>query len=164
MQRIVEFLKENIMAVVIIVILGIILIGFAIVRAGAEETVNDAGREMASVSRMKYSMYDNKIVTGEQVISAADKFKEIPEFSILIKTKANTTGFYAQNSDNVTYAEPTTGNTVGTRTANATNLVSVIQMKDTSNSTYYVNPSARFKAKIYYDTNEAVRLIVFTQM
>jgi hypothetical protein len=120
-----------------------------------------------SLEAMKFNAFDNKSVTGTEVINAAIEYKNVPQFSIVIKTGANKSGFYALNTSSdspVAYAPPSSGNVLGAAgSVSPSAMVDVNKMRDESNVQNYVNTSALFKSKIFRDDNGAVRLIEFTQ-
>ncbi|MDH6373861.1 hypothetical protein CA600_12200 [Paenibacillus sp. VTT E-133280] len=124
------------------------------------------------INQAEFNSYDNKDVSGQDVINAAMRYKGRPQFAILIKTGENTTGFYAENTYKSSYEEPKdTSNPVVDLSKNNkyTKGVSVSTMLDQTNTdsynrdNYLVNTLSVFKAVVYKDSNEEVRLIVFKQ-
>ncbi|OMC65677.1 hypothetical protein BK125_29405 [Paenibacillus odorifer] len=123
------------------------------------------------INQAEFNSYDNKDVSGQDVINAAMRYKGRPQFAILIKTGENKTGFYAENTYKSNYEEPkdTSNPVVDLSKDNGTTSVSVSTMLDQTNSgsynsdNYLVNTLSVFKAVVYKDSNEEVRLIVFTQ-
>lgn len=129
------------------------------------------------INQAEFNSYDNKVVSGQDVINAAMKYRGRPQFSILIKTGVNLEGFYAENTYATYYSIPakpgTTPTPTGTSTAgfennNSSDHYSVSQMLDQSKTledeeNYNVNTLSLFKANVYRDKNDEVRLIVFDQ-
>ncbi|MEK4290016.1 hypothetical protein MKX34_08850 [Paenibacillus sp. FSL R5-0636] len=123
------------------------------------------------INQAEFNSYDNKDVSGQDVINAAMRYKGRPQFAILIKTGENKTGFYAENTYKSSYEEPkdTSNPVVDLSKDNKTDGISVSKMLDQTNSdsynsdNYLVNTLSVFKAVVYKDSNEEVRLIVFTQ-
>ncbi|AIQ46201.1 hypothetical protein R70723_10115 [Paenibacillus sp. FSL R7-0273] len=125
------------------------------------------------INQAEFNSYDNKDVSGQDVISAVMRYKGRPQFAIKIKTGENIVGFYAENTYGKFYIEPTdTYNPVvnlqNTLSGTETNISSSEMLDQTrtprySSTNHLVNTLATFKAQVYRDSNEEVRLIVFTQ-
>lgn len=126
------------------------------------------------INQAEFSSYDNKEVSGQDVLNAALRYKGRPQFSINIKTGENKTGFYAVNNYGTYYAVPAKDKPVELKTAltgGSSDQVSVSQMMDlfsnngysSSEKSVFVNTMGVFKAKIYKDLNDDVRLIEFIQ-
>ncbi|AIQ46202.1 hypothetical protein R70723_10120 [Paenibacillus sp. FSL R7-0273] len=127
------------------------------------------------INQAEFNMYDNKDVSGQDVINAAMKYKGRPQFSILIKTGVNTEGFYARNTY-TTYYKPAQ-DAVGETAATELNLselnkgaknYSVSQMLDQSVSVgdaynCNINTLSLFRATLHKDKNGEVRIIEFNQ-
>ena len=123
------------------------------------------------INQAEFNSYDNKDVSGQDVISAAMKFKGRPQFSILIKTGINRTGFYAENTYQTYYGTPTvtdenpTGGFVDNGSAESHSVSEMLdqskQLDDEDN--YNINTLSLFKATVHRDKNGEVRLIVFDQ-
>lgn len=128
------------------------------------------------INQAEFNMYDNKDVSGQDVINAAMKYKGRPQFSILIKTGVNTKGFYAQNTY-TTYYEPAKA-AVGETAATELDLsdlnksadnYSVSQMLDQSTvnasneDNCNINTLSIFRATLHKDKNGEVRIIEFNQ-
>lgn len=158
--------------IVLLASLGMIalfLFMYNLVQGQGEQTKDSATSQMAALGKQEYSLYDNKVVTGTEVMEAANRYIDKPQFSIRIVTGLVPDGFYAYNRssepDGVCYAPPTGSNTeVSPPSTCATNtMVKIEQMKSTTN-TNFVNPTGRFRAKVYVDANQEPRLIEFVQM
>ncbi|OKP90178.1 hypothetical protein [Paenibacillus sp. P32E] len=123
------------------------------------------------INQAEFNSYDNKDVSGQDVINAAMRYKGRPQFAIKIKTGENATGFYAENTYGKNYTQPTdtTKSIVDLSNTEYGNGVSVSEMLDqtktpsSSSPNYLVNTLSIFKAVVYKDSNQEVRLIVFTQ-
>ncbi|MRN53049.1 hypothetical protein [Paenibacillus monticola] len=116
------------------------------------------------INQAEFNSYDNKDVSGQDVINAAMRYKGRPQFAIKIYTGENETrGFYAENTYGAKYKVPTTG-FVDLTSIGEEEVKSVSEMLDiTDSDDFNVNTLGVFKAKIYKDQNDEVRLIVFKQ-
>lgn len=117
------------------------------------------------INQAEFNSYDNKDVSGQDVINAAMRYKGRPQFAIKIQTGENTTGFYAENTYKSYYKQPASeGGVVDLSDPDGGNPQSVSEMLDITNKdNCTVNTLGRFKSTIYRDQNDEVRLIVFTQ-
>ncbi|MEK4343398.1 hypothetical protein [Paenibacillus sp. FSL P4-0184] len=116
------------------------------------------------INQAEFNSYDNKDVSGQDVINAAMRYKGRPQFAIKIYTGENATeGFYAENTYGAKYEVPTSGTVNLTSQGKGDEGVSISDMMDIEKDKYNINTLGRFTAKIYRDSNEEVRLIVFTQ-
>ncbi|AIQ27958.1 MULTISPECIES: hypothetical protein [Paenibacillus] len=127
------------------------------------------------INQAEFNMYDNKDVSGQDVINAAMRYKGRPQFSILIKTGVNKKGFYARNTY-TTYYVPAKAAVEGTA-ATELNLsdinddadnYSVSQMLDQSvnaanDYNCNINTLSIFTATLHRDKNGEVRIIEFNQ-
>lgn len=125
------------------------------------------------INQAEFNSYDNKDVSGQDVINAAMKYKGRPQFSILIRTGVNTAGFFAQNTYE-TYYDPPYVKEGETETKfhfenSKLDNKSVSQMLDLSDNDVpnddncNVNTQSAFKANVFRDKNGEVRLIEFDQ-
>lgn len=120
------------------------------------------------INQAEFNSYDNKDVSGQDVINAAMRYKGRPQFAIKIYTGENKTlGFYAENTYGANYKKPTGDSdpvNVADTNGDGSPSQSVSEMLDITNKeNCNVNTLGRFNAKIYRDQNQEVRLIVFTQ-
>jgi len=117
------------------------------------------------ITQAEFSNYDNKDVSGQDVINAATRYSGRPQFSILISTGENRGEFYAENNHSICYVNPGTGKKLDISTASCAygKQQPVSAMQDQKNSRYYVNTSAVFASTIFKDNNGEVRLIYFYQ-
>lgn len=125
------------------------------------------------INQAEFNSYDNKDVSGQDVINAAMRYKGRPQFAIKIQTGENTAGFYAENTYGENYTQPTDTtkpvvNLTTTDSLLATG-ISVSEMLDqtrtpsSTNENHLVNTLSVFTAVVYRDSNQEVRLIVFKQ-
>ncbi|WP_405109858.1 hypothetical protein MHH28_32145 [Paenibacillus sp. FSL K6-1217] len=116
------------------------------------------------INQAEFNSYDNKDVSGQDVINAAMRYKGRPQFAIKIYTGENKTGFYAENTYGANYKDPGSGGIVDLTSKGSTNAdVSISDMMDIEKDDCNVNTLGRFHAQVYRDKNQEVRLIVFTQ-
>lgn len=124
------------------------------------------------INQAEFNSYDNKDVSGQDVINAAMKYKGRPQFAIKIETGENTKGFYAENTYGKNYTQPTdtTKPVVNLASTESSDTgISVSEMLDqtktpeSSGPNHLVNTLSVFKAVVYRDSNQEVRLIVFEQ-
>jgi hypothetical protein len=118
------------------------------------------------INQAEFNSYDNKDVSGQDVINAAMRYKGRPQFAIKIYTGENKTeGFYAENTYGANYKKPTADkDPVDVSDSDEEPSRSVSQMLDITNTdNCNINTLGRFNAKIYRDQNAEVRLIVFEQ-
>jgi hypothetical protein len=117
-----------------------------------------------TLTSAEFSQYDNKDVTGRDVIEAAVKYAGRPQFSIHVITGVNPVGFYAKNNYSVCYVTPSAGNYVNVLNSSCSgSQTSITDMEDVQKSLSYVNPTGVFSSRIYKDANGEVRLIEFIQ-
>ncbi|MEK4517376.1 hypothetical protein NSS64_18970 [Paenibacillus sp. FSL H8-0122] len=114
------------------------------------------------INQAEFNSYDNKDVSGQDVINAAMRYKGRPQFSIKIYTGENKTGFYAENTYDVNYKDLSSG-VVDLNDKGSEASKTVSQMLDIKNDDCNVNTLGRFHAQVYRDKNQEVRLIVFRQ-
>lgn len=168
MQKIVSFLQENIVSVLIFVFLAVIVGVFMTVNAISGTTKQEAADTVNQVTSLAFSSYDNTRVLGSEVIQAAEKYKKRPQFSILIKTGKTPAGFYALNTSSATpvayTGTPATGKVGTPGSVKEGGMVSTSQMTDPTDVAHFVNKTATFVSKIYTDEIGEVRLIEFTQV
>lgn len=149
-----------------IVLTMLIIGGFIVIYLYADGFYSKSKETLISqqqtLSQAEFGNYDNKVVTGMDVIDAVNRFSSRPSFSVHIKTGLNPSGYFAENSYKVSYATPAAGNTVDVNSIGAPQ-VELSKMQDQKENNYYVNPNGLFQAKIYRDSNKEVRLIEFTQ-
>ncbi|TVY07319.1 hypothetical protein [Paenibacillus cremeus] len=151
------------LAIALLLTLGLITASVFIYQKG--DTIFGNGKNKATnfssqSKTMEFAEYDNQSLLGTDAIYAAELFANRPQFSVHIITKSVSGGFYATNTSATTQvcytsATPSISGTCGT-------VVTPAAMKDTAN-TNYVNAGSVFVSKLYYDSNQAVRMVEFTQ-
>ncbi|MEK3713924.1 hypothetical protein [Paenibacillus sp. FSL R7-0333] len=115
------------------------------------------------INQAEFNSYDNKDVSGQDVINAAMRYKGRPQFAIKIYTGENQTkGFYAENTYGAKYKDLDSG-VVELDQEGEGDVRSVSAMLDIKNNDCNVNTLGRFHAQVYRDKNQEVRLIVFKQ-
>jgi hypothetical protein len=161
-------------AIGVIVTLLIIAAGVSVYLV-ASGYFNRAHEQTMSQSQMlsqaEFSPYDNKDVTGQDVIDAATKYSGRPQFAVHILTGVTGGGFFASNNYGTCYATPATPTPTtspkvlvsGTTCVAGAGQVTLAQMQDATKSTNYINPTGVFTSSIYRDANGEVRLIEFIQ-
>ena len=120
---------------------------------GGEDQLDATVRSLAAST---YTMYDNKTVSGNDVIDAISRFKtEGGDLQIMVTTNAGTTTTYLS----------TGSASSGTLTAmSMTSINTLIQnSQDKSQTGVYINPYGEFYATLVYDVNEEIRGITFNQ-
>ena len=164
-----EYWKQIIAFVIIMLIVGVVF-GFWLMADGQTSRARDNILQTTnSLSNSEYARYNNQIITGAEVIEAAIKFRDKPQFSIRVVTGNNPAGFYMENisaaPNAVCYATPVSVETPVGTPANCTvaSMTTVLQAQDTTSILYYINPTARFNANVYRDSNGEVRLLEFRQ-
>ena len=116
------------------------------------------------INQAEFNSYDNKDVSGQDVINAAMRYKGRPQFAIKIYTGENkTTGFYAENTYGAKYPVPSSGGIVSLTNDGEGNFNTVSEMLDIKNDDCNINTLGRFHAEVFRDKNDEVRLIVFKQ-
>ncbi|GGA04899.1 hypothetical protein GCM10008018_58470 [Paenibacillus marchantiophytorum] len=121
------------------------------------------------LSQAEFSTYDNKDVTGQDVIDAATKYAGRPQFSIHVNTgvngKTTGSGFFSKNNYDICYATPpSSGEQVQVSSYTCSGKqITLSQMQDATKSDNYINPTGIFASNIFRDANSEVRLIEFKQ-
>ncbi|MBN3527462.1 ABC transporter permease [Paenibacillus apiarius] len=125
----------------------------------AQEATKTAQNEFSSIqtelSKASFTVYDNTMVSGSQVINAIRKFYMQDQFGIRVITGKNK----ASKSDGVYYGYKVLAN--GTIPGSERN--ENIELAQMESQDSYVNPSGKFKAKIIVDSSNVTRGIVFEQ-
>jgi hypothetical protein len=120
------------------------------------------------ITQAEFSGYDNKDVSGQDVINAATRYAGRPQFSVFIKTGVNEVGFYAENNYDTCFNAPTSAGGIVDLTTdscsgtNSLDAISVSEMQDPTENNF-VNTAAVFEADVFKDKNGEVRLITFEQ-
>ncbi|MBW4081307.1 ABC transporter permease [Paenibacillus sp. S150] len=145
------------------IFLAIALITIAVVLfTSAQEATKTAQNNFSGIqtelSQTAFTVYDNTLVSGSQVVNALRKFNDQDQFGIQVITGKNPAGqWYGKvinigvPVDSITY-----GSVVG---AAPGKLADAIDEADVD----YVNPSGKFKAQLVKDSSNVIRGIVFLQ-
>ena len=157
------------------IFLAIALITIAVVMfVSAQDATKTAQANFSNIqdelSQTAFTVYDNTVVSGSQVVNALRKFASKDEFGILVKTGKDRTGQWygfavcedsggcdsSSSSSSSSTTEYEVGDVIGT---------SSNDLADVFDEQYpeYVNPSGKFKADLIIDRNNMVRAIVFDQ-
>jgi hypothetical protein len=110
------------------------------------------------LSQMQFTVYDNTVLSGSQVVNALRKFGGEDQFGIQIITGKNPAGqWYGKvlNTgvplDSITY-----GSVVGPAPGRLDDTVNEADVN-------YVNPSGKFRSQLVKDSSNVIRGIVFRQ-
>lgn len=140
------------MGISLIMLLLVVSIGFTIYRSG-KQTVDNAQQGVDDLNvvlnESKYTDYDGRTITGNQVQSAISRFNGDTIF-VRVETKTTTTWYNYSNETLATKIDTSTN----------TGLVTHCSVKGSDN---YINPNGKFKGSIVRDANETIMGIVFTQ-
>ncbi|MCE5172094.1 ABC transporter permease [Paenibacillus profundus] len=125
----------------------------------AQEATKTAQNEFSSIqtelSKASFTVYDNTMVSGSQVINAIRKFYMQDQFGIRVVTGKNK----ASKAGGVYYGDEVLGNgTIASSERNENIEIAQMESQDS-----YVNPSGKFKAKVIIDSSNVTRGIVFVQ-
>lgn len=151
-------LKGLILAGGTIITCIIVGLGFYISRE-ARDTANNAvgqiNRLNAEFSESDKLMYDNINVSGSEVVSVINKYKE-DDMGIIVNTKKTSNTMY----NHTLTSSSEDGNTTYTLGVKATTKVKDAQ--DINNS-LYINPNGFFYGQVLRDGNNVVVGLMFTQ-
>lgn len=141
--------RAIIIAAAIVITIALATIGFMVLSSGqdtARTALSKMGEMNTQLYESDYLMYDDKEVSGSEVVNALYKFRE-HRLSIKVTTNRGATEY--------TYKIDADGDitTTGDDIANVTNEVSI----------KYINPNGRFKGNIIRDKNAVITCITFTQ-
>jgi hypothetical protein len=145
--------KALMIAATVLITIAIISLGVIVFQSGqeaatqAQKGFSDLQQEMSAV---QFATYDQKNISGSQLINAIRKYSSQAQFGIQVKTGKNAVGVWYGKVIGIT----------GTVTSNGTTDLSNIY--DDSNPNY-INPVGLFKSKLVYDSNRVVRAIVVVQ-
>ncbi|AQT83785.1 hypothetical protein ERICIV_02910 [Paenibacillus larvae subsp. larvae] len=143
--------------------LAIALITIAVVMfISAQDATKTAQNNFSDIqtdlSQTAFTVYDNTVVSGSQVVNALRKFQDKDQFGIQIKTGKNKSGTWYFNTVNISV--PTGSENYGTIASGGSgSLGNVINEA----SADYVNPNGKFKAAIVKDSSNVIRGIIFEQ-
>lgn len=161
-----EYIGEIIAVLVVLLIIGAGIWYFQQGNGANAKAKEDVSGTVSAMSSMQYDAYNNQQVSGQDVLTAVSKFKNKPQFSILIQTGATPAGFYGENTSTSpsAYIIPTAAPYVlADPSATPAVTYTIAAMKTSTDVAHYVNPTATFDAKTYLAKDGEVRLIVFKQ-
>lgn len=145
------------------IFLAIALITIAVVLfTSAQEATKTAQNNFSGIqtelSQTAFTVYDNTLVSGSQVVNALRKFNDQDQFGIQVITGKNPAGqWYGKvinigvPVDSITY-----GSVVGAAPGKLADAIDEAGVD-------YVNPSGKFKAQLVKDSSNVIRGIVFLQ-
>ncbi|MBU5443161.1 ABC transporter permease [Paenibacillus sp. MSJ-34] len=146
------------------IFLAIALITIAVVLfISAQEATKSAQNNFSNIqtelSQTAFTVYDNTVVSGSQVINALRKYSDKDQFGIRVVTGKNRAGAWYGKvlKTNVGVESPEYGSITDIepdgRLAFATDEAQID----------YVNPSGKFQANIVQDSSNVIRGIIFVQ-
>ncbi|WP_442600864.1 ABC transporter permease [Paenibacillus sp. KN14-4R] len=149
--------KALVMAAGIFLAIALITIGVVLFISAQEATKtaqNNFSDIQTELSQTAFTVYDNTVISGNQVTNALRKYINKDQFGVQIITGKNTTGSWYNNE-------------IYTDTDNYGNIkqVSKANINEVSNelAAQYVNPSGKFKSSIIRDKSNVIRGLVFEQ-
>lgn len=146
------------------IFLAIALITIAVVLfISAQEATKSAQNNFSNIqtelSQTAFTVYDNTVVSGSQVINALRKFSDKDQFGIQIRTGKNSSGSWYGKTINTTAAVGSVDYGAVIETKADGSLKNAINEADKE----YVNPSGKFQSQIIMDKSNVIRAIVFVQ-
>ncbi|SEF53781.1 ABC transporter permease [Paenibacillus sp. UNC499MF] len=143
------------LAIALITIAVVMFISAQDATKAAQNNFSDIQTEL---SQTAFTVYDNTVVSGSQVVNALRKFADKEQFGIQVQTGKNPVGSWYTNK--IDTASPSSSN-YGT-------VISPISRDAVTNATLeshvdYVNPSGKFKARIIKDKSNVIRALEFMQ-
>lgn len=146
--------KAIIIAASVLITMAIVTIGFLIMNTG-KNTVTIVTDKIDTINteqlEYEYTMYDNKVVSGNTVLDAIRKFEK-QHIGICVITGiggTTNTNWYINDASDVNNLS-STYNTIR-------------DAEDIQDPTTYINPSGRFKGEIKRDNTGRIASITFTQ-
>lgn len=147
--------KAILIAASVIITMAIVTLGLIVLKAGQNTAANSVSsiNEMNRIAENEYLMYDNTEVSGNEVVSAIDKVLSAGDaVGVLVTTKAggaNYTNWYVYNAT-VLDSLIATSRTI----SDAENIEKPFT---------FVNPAAKFKGRVYRDSNGRIAKLAFVQ-
>ncbi|MFS0839481.1 ABC transporter permease [Paenibacillus sp. 1P03SA] len=143
------------LAIALITIAVVMFISAQDATKAAQNNFSDIQTEL---SQTAFTVYDNTVVSGSQVVNALRKFADKEQFGIQVQTGKNPVGSWYTNK--IDTASPSSSN-YGT-------VIASISRDAVTNATLeshvdYVNPSGKFKARIIKDKSNVIRALEFMQ-
>ncbi|PWK05009.1 ABC transporter permease [Tumebacillus permanentifrigoris] len=177
--------KALVMAAGIFLAIALITIG-VVMFISAQEATKTAQENFSSIqnelSSTSFTVYDNTIISGSQVINALNKFNKTKEFGIRVVTNEDLAGTWygdiidAQNPASTTYGDVAyrvTGSEI--RQPDGTTLVSgatgysgtvaqsLVSQASLESSNRYVNTAGKFHATVVRDSSNVIHGLLFDQ-
>jgi len=147
------------------IFLAIALITIAVVLfISAQEATKTAQNNFSNIqtelSQTAFTVYDNTVVSGSQVVNALRKFSDKDQFGIQILTGKNRSGsWYGKTIDTTSKIDdPNYGSVVDNIPPTGKMAEAIDEAKPD-----YVNPSGKFRSKIVMDSSNVIRGIIFIQ-
>jgi len=147
------------------IFLAIALITIAVVLfISAQEATKTAQNNFSNIqtelSQTAFTVYDNTVVSGSQVVNALRKFSDKDQFGIQIMTGKNRSGsWYGKTIDTLSKIDdPNYGSVVDTIPPTGKMAEAINEAKPD-----YVNPSGKFRSRIIMDSSNVIRGIIFEQ-
>ncbi|NEZ44390.1 hypothetical protein [Paenibacillus alvei] len=165
MEHVAGWIKWCVFVLIILLIIGagvsLYYVGTGYWNRAHSQTISQS----QALSQAEFSAFDNKDVSGQDVLDAVTRYSSRPQFSVRVSTGVNSSGYFSKNNYNTCYDKPSSGGTVDVLNGKCSNSdqVAITTMEDPTQSMYWVNPTGIFSANIYRDSNNEVRLIDFSQ-
>ncbi len=147
------------LGVSVLMFLAVVALGMSMFQAGnnvAKEGQEELNNIASSLSEAKFSGFDNAMVSGNDVISALNKYKhDSGDIQIAVKNNSGNTVNYISSGS-------ASSGSLGELSLNEINKT-IQNSQNKSNTGNYINPFGDFYATLVYDSNEQVRGISFVQ-
>lgn len=144
----------------ILFFIGVVTLGLTLFNKGkdvAQKQTESLSQLEKGLAEAEFDNYDNRNVSGAEVVSAIKNFREDSEvMSISVSTKKTTVVYLNSasfDSDSVTLGEALDKSSIETQ----------IKQARSESSDNYINPVAKFDAAIRKDSNGVISGIVFVQ-
>lgn len=153
--------KALLMAAGLFLTIALITIGVVMFMSAQDATkkTQDSFTGMQNdLSQSEFTIYDETIITGSQVVDALKRYEYIDAFSIGVKSGAN--------NEFLWYGTSTTASDILDKMIDETAKGSDGTIKDIKKkgADDYINPSGRFKAYVLVDENDMVAGLAFKQI
>ncbi len=144
----------------ILFFIGVVTLGLSLFNKGrdvAEKQTDSLTKLEETLANAEYDAYDNRSVSGAEVLSAIKNFREQADvISVSVSTNKSTIVYL----NNATFSDERV--TLGTPQS-VTQIENAIKDARTENSNNYINPVAKFDATLRKDANNVISGIVFIQ-
>ncbi len=148
--------NNDIVPQIFIAVVGVVLIGiivFYVISSTkstsglADEIIADTEVTAIQIAEYKITMYDGEEIKGSEVVNFIKK----------------NLGDYSSTETSPIYVEVVTNHSGTTYTRRHTNNTNVKEIKNFSNTQYYIKPTALFTGEVIRDQNKVILGIRFTQ-